>query len=142
MLKQFMKFSIVGIIASIVDVGLLVILRELFHFDVLVAAAISFTASVVVNYILSMAFVFKGKNQSRMKEFTIFAVLSVGDLLLNQLILWLGITFTTINYVIVKIISMTIVSAYNFITRKIFLESKEKPQEVISFARKSVEKNK
>ncbi|MBR5479404.1 MAG: GtrA family protein [Clostridia bacterium] len=125
MIKQFIKFSIVGVIASIVDVGLLVLLRELLHFDVLVAAAISFTVSLVVNYVLSMAFVFKGKNQSRMREFIIFVVLSIGDLLLNQLILWLGITFTTINYVIVKIISMTAVSIYNFVTRKIFLESKE-----------------
>ena len=56
----------------------------------------------------------------------IFVALSIGGLLLNQFILWLGVQFTTIHYLIVKFLAMVIVPVYNFITRKIFLESKEK----------------
>ena len=122
---QLIKFAIVGIIAAIVDVGTLVILKELLNVDVLIASAISFCVSVTINYILSMAFVFKGKKQSKIKEFIIFVLLSIGGLGLNQLILWIGVEFTSINYLIIKILAMVIVPVYNFITRKVFLESKE-----------------
>lgn len=125
MLLQLIKFGIVGVIAAIVDVGVLVILKELMSVEVLLASAISFSVSVTVNYILSMAFVFKGKEQSKIKEFVIFVILSAGGLCLNQLILWAGDRFTTIYYLAVKFLAMIIVPIYNFITRKIFLESKE-----------------
>ena len=126
MLLQLIKFSIVGVIAAFVDVGVLVTLKELLHIDVLLASAISFCISVTVNYILSMSFVFKGKKQSKVKEFIIFVLLSVGGLSLNQFILWIGVRFSSIHYLIVKFLAMVIVPIYNFITRKIFLESKEK----------------
>ncbi len=126
MILQLIKFAIVGVIAAFVDVGVLVFLKELFDVDVLIASAISFSVSVTVNYILSMAFVFKSKKQSKLKEFIIFVLLSIGGLGLNQLILWIGVTFTSIYYLVVKFLAMVIVPIYNFITRKIFLEAKEK----------------
>lgn len=123
---QLIKFGIVGIIATFVDMGVLVALKELLHVDVLLASAISFCVSVTVNYLLSMSFVFEGKKQSKLGEFIIFVFLSIGGLCLNQLILWIGVKFTSIYYLIVKLLAMVIVPIYNFITRKIFLESKEK----------------
>ena len=125
MILQLIRFAIVGVIAALVDVGTLVILKELLHIDVLLSSAVSFSVSVIVNYILSMAFVFKSKNQSKVKEFIVFVLLSIGGLGLNQLILWIGVTYTDIYYLIVKILAMVIVPIYNFVTRKIFLESKE-----------------
>ena len=126
MILQLIKFGIVGVIAAFVDVGVLVILKELLHIDVLLASMISFCVSVIANYLLSMSLVFKGKNQSKLKEFIIFVFLSIGGLCLNQLILWIGVKFTSVYYLIVKLLAMIIVPVYNFITRKIFLESKEK----------------
>ena len=126
LILQLFKFGIVGIIAAFVDVGVLVILKELLQTDVLLASAISFCVSVTVNYILSMKFVFKSKKQSKVREFIIFVLLSIGGLGLNQLILWIGVAFTSVYYLIIKILAMVIVPIYNFITRKIFLESKEK----------------
>lgn len=125
MILQLIRFAIVGVIAALVDVGTLVILKELFHVDVLLSSAVSFSVSVIVNYILSMTFVFKSKNKNKVKEFIIFVLLSIGGLGLNQLILWIGVTYTDIYYLIVKILAMMIVPIYNFVTRKIFLESKE-----------------
>ncbi len=122
---QIIKFGIVGVIATVVDFGTLVVLKELLDIDVLIASAISFCVSVAVNYILSMAFVFKTKNQSKVKEFIVFVFLSIGGLCLNQLILWIGIQFTSINYLIVKLFALVVVPIYNFITRKRLLESEK-----------------
>ncbi len=126
MTLQLIKFAIVGVIAAFVDVGVLLVLKELLNVDVLLSSAISFCVSVTVNYILSMTFVFKSKKQSKFREFVIFVLLSIGGLGLNQLILWIGVKFTSVYYLIVKFLAMVIVPVYNFVTRKIFLESKEK----------------
>lgn len=126
MFLQVIRFGIVGVIAALVDVGVLVALKELMLFDVLIASAISFGVSVTVNYILSMTFVFKSKNENKLREFVLFVLLSIGGLCLNQFILWIGVRFTSVYYLIVKLLAMIIVPVYNFITRKIFLESKEK----------------
>lgn len=126
MILQLIKFGVVGVIATFVDLGVLVVLKELLQIDVLLASAISFCVSVTVNYILSMSFVFERKKQSKLKEFIIFVVLSIGGLCLNQLILWIGVKFTSVYYLIVKLFALVLVPIYNFVTRKIFLEAKGK----------------
>ena len=126
LIRQLIRFAIVGVIAALTDVGVLVILKEFFHLEVLLSSAISFAVSVTVNYILSMSFVFKSSNSNRFQEFAIFVLLSIGGLGLNQLILWFGVAFTSLHYLVIKIIGMVIVPVYNFVTRKIFLESKNK----------------
>ena len=71
MILQIIKFVVVGAIATILDFGVLVVLKELLGIDVLIASALSFCVSVAANYILSMAFVFESKNQNKVKEFII-----------------------------------------------------------------------
>lgn len=126
LLIQLIKFGFVGVIAAIVDVGLLVLLKEIFHIEVIISSAISFSVSVVINYILSMSFVFEGKKQGKIKEFTVFVLLSIGGLCINQAIMWLGVEIINAYYLAVKIFAMIFVPVYNFITRKVFLETDEK----------------
>ena len=124
LITQLIRFGIVGVIATVVDVALLVFLQEVVHIDVLVASALSFSVAVIVNYILSMLWVFKSKGESRIKEFVIFVSLSIGGLLITQLVMWLGTEVMSIYYLAVKIFAIVFESTYNFVTRKIFLEKK------------------
>jgi putative flippase GtrA len=124
LIMQLIRFGIVGVIATAIDVGVLALLKEAAHMEVLVASALSFTVAVVVNYILSMLWVFKSKGESKAKEFVIFVLLSVGGLLITQLVMWLGTELAEIYYLAVKIFAIIFESTYNFITRKIFLEKK------------------
>ena len=121
---QLIKFGIVGVIAAITDVSVLVILTEKAGVNVLLASAVSFCVSVVVNYILSMTFVFKGGKQGKLREFVVFVLLSAGGLGINQLIMWLGVKVMGMYYLAVKIFAMIFVPVYNFVTRKIFIENK------------------
>ena len=121
---QLIKFGIVGVIATLIDLAVLMLLKEFMHIDVLVASAVAFSVSVIANYILSMLFVFKGSENSKVKEFIVFVVLSIGGLLLNQFIMWLGTEIMTAYYLWVKFFALIFVPIYNFVTRKIFLEKK------------------
>ena len=121
---QLIKFGIVGAVATVIDLGVLMLLKEIIQLDVLIASAVSFSVSVIANYILSMLFVFRGSESGKAKEFIIFVALSIGGLLLNQLVMWLGAEVMAIHYLWVKVFAMLFVPVYNFVTRKIFLEKK------------------
>ena len=97
--KQFLKFAVVGLISFGIDWGMLIALVELFHLDFLMSTTVSFTTSVVVNYWLSMKYVFDHREgMSRKREFTIFTILSVIGLGLNDLYMFVGVTFLSIGY--------------------------------------------
>lgn len=126
LLAQFMKFGVVGVIAFVIDYGLLALLTELFGINYLVSATISFTASVVFNYVASMRYVFTHKEgMSRRREFVIFVVLSVIGLLINNGCMWAGVELLGVHYLLTKIVATAIVMIWNFVTRKIFLDAGE-----------------
>lgn len=125
--NQLLKFGIVGVIAFAIDYGIMVILTEIFEIPVLISAAISFTISVIFNYIASVKWVFdvdKEKN-SKTTELVVFIVLSIVGLGINELIMWIMDKKFGIYYMISKIFATAVVMCYNFITRKLFLEKND-----------------
>ncbi len=128
LIAQFMKFGIVGVIAFVIDYGLMVLLTELFGVNYLVSATISFTVSVIFNYLASMRYVFRHKeNMSRRREFVIFVVLSVIGLGINNGLMWLGTGLLGISYLITKLVATAVVMLWNFVTRKKFLDAGDEP---------------
>ena len=123
LIAQFAKFGVVGVIAFVIDYGLMVLLTELFSVNYLISATISFTVSVIFNYVASMRYVFTHKEGlSRWREFIIFVVLSVIGLLINDALMWVGVDLFGISYLLVKIFATAVVMVWNFVTRKIFLD--------------------
>lgn len=124
--SQLIKFGLVGGIAFLIDYGIMVFLTEVFKIPSLISAAISFTVSVIFNYISSVKWVFdvdKEKN-SKTKELVVFILLSIVGLGINELIMWIMDKEFGIYYMISKIVATIVVMCYNFITRKLFLEKK------------------
>lgn len=123
LIAQFAKFGVVGVIAFVIDYGLMVLLTELFNVNYLISATISFMVSVIFNYVASMRYVFTHKEGlSRRREFVIFIVLSVIGLLINDVLMWAGVDLFGISYLLVKIFATAVVMVWNFVTRKIFLD--------------------
>ena len=124
---QFMKFGVVGVIAFAIDYGVLLLLSQLLGMEPVLAAGISFTVSVVFNYLASMKYVFTHREgMSRRREFVTFVVLSVIGLGINELIIWVGtVRFGTGAFAVTaaKVVATAIVMVYNFVTRKIFLDA-------------------
>jgi len=124
-MEQIIKFGFVGFLCFFIDYGVMVFLTEVFRIDYLVSSGISFTVSVIVNYILSITFVFEtDKDKNKLKEFVIFVLLSVIGLGINEACMWLAVGAAGIHYMISKIGATAVVMVYNFVTRKIFIEKK------------------
>lgn len=86
------------------------------------ATVIGFISAMLVNYLLSSAFVFKygnvGKGIRGFVKFLIFSGIGLG---LTSLGSWIGYDVIGGNIWIVKLIVQLIVFVYNFITRRLFI---------------------
>lgn len=123
LLLQIFKFIIVGGTATVIDFVVLFILKEFIGLNEIVANTISFTVSVIYNYIASVKWVFDvDQDKNKSKQFITFIIFSIIGLLINNLILWICIDKLSIYYLIGKAIATGIVMVFNFITRKMFLE--------------------
>ena len=122
LLSQIIKFGLVGFLCFFIDYGIMVFLTEVAGVHYLLSSGISFTVSVIVNYVLSLTYVFETKQKNRVKEFIIFVVLSVIGLGINQVLMWFCVDILGIFYMISKIGATAVVMVYNFVTRKMILE--------------------
>ena len=126
LIEQIMKFGVVGVIAFVIDFGVMVFLTEMFGIDPVISATVSFIISVIFNYAASMRYVFSHREgMSRTREFVIFVVLSAIGLGINDLLIWAGTDLVSFDYRLVKIFATAVVMVWNFVTRKIFLEGEE-----------------
>lgn len=122
LIKQLLKFGVVGIIAFFIDYGTMMLFTEVVGINYLVSSALSFTISVIFNYIASIKFVFEVGHKQTFKDAMIFIGLSIVGLIINEIIMFYGVDKLFIDYKITKIGATAIVMVFNFITRKIFIE--------------------
>ncbi len=123
LIEQIIKFGFVGFLCFFIDYGIMVFLTEVAHINYLISCGCSFSVSVIVNYILSIKYVFDAdKNANKIREFLVFLILSIGGLIINQIVMWIAVDGIGIHYMLSKIGATAIVMVYNFITRKKFIE--------------------
>lgn len=132
LIEQILKFGVVGVLATLIDYGLLMLLSQLFHVDAVIAAGISFTASLVFNYLASMRYVFTRRDDiSRGREFAVFVVLSLAGLALNQLCMLAGVALLgsgALAVTVSKAFATAVVMVWNFLSRKKWLDAGERPE--------------
>lgn len=123
LIKQIIRFIIVGGIATIIDYIVFFLLHDYLRVNTLISNIISFTVSVIYNYIASINWVFEvNANLDKKKQFIVYIILSIIGLVINTGIVYLCVDILNMFSLIGKVIATTIVMTYNFITRKMFLE--------------------
>ena len=144
-LGEIVRFIIVGGIATIVDflcMGVLMYLIQPSIYEsfinvfintptpstlaTILGTSFGFICGLIVNYILSILFVFNEKGDSKTKKgFVVFTLLSVIGLGINVLGTFIGFDLLHINQWLVKIIMTIIVLIYNYISKKLILFKKK-----------------
>ncbi|MFT8704619.1 GtrA family protein [Bifidobacterium aquikefiricola] len=136
LIAQITKFGIVGVIAAVIDFGILNALVKFAHMNNVAAGTISFLIALAFNYILSMKVVFTHRDDmAKWMEVFIFAVSAALGLVMNDVIIWLAtvdmptdavytmhskyVLYTNIG----KVVATVVVAIWNFIIRKVFLDA-------------------
>lgn len=126
MLNKIIGFGIVGIIATAIDFASLFLLKSVLGVDVYVATTIAFSLSLIFNYIASMKYVFVAKEGlSVKKQLFIFLVTSIIGLLINQAVMYVGIEWLHIYYMLAKFLATAVTMVFNFVARHLLLENRD-----------------
>jgi putative flippase GtrA len=122
---QLFRYTFVGGFAFVVDFGLLYLLTDYAGLHYQCSAALSFLAGLMVNYLLSIRWVFHATDEQRNQlfDFGMFAAIGVVGLLLNALIIYVCTEWLGVYYLLSKIISTIIVFLWNFLGRKFLLSN-------------------
>lgn len=134
---QFFRFCFVGAAATLVDMGVGVVARNLLPTAFVlnlgfitisldgVASAFGFTAGLVANYLISISWVFKRDDINRIKEFVVFAIIGIIGLFINtgvmELLGDLIVREGDILFLAKKVIATLVTMIWNFAGRKLIL---------------------
>ena len=135
-LSEVVRFALTGGVCFVIEFAVLVLLRELVRLDTLIATPIAFTVSVIVNYLLCIAWVFDGVKDNGATAKVGFVVTSLIGLVLNEgLMLLFRVTlgeetvlltvfgFTVTMYMLNKVIATGVVMVWNYFTKRAVLQS-------------------
>lgn len=117
---QFFRYIFVGVVATIIDMGSLYVFTSMVGIHYLISAAIAFVFGVMANYLMSIVWVFKTTGNFK-REITLFVIIGLGGLILNEVIIWLLVEKVSLYYMIAKAIAVVIVLVWNFGMRKKFV---------------------
>jgi len=119
---QLFRYFFVGGAAFIVDFGSLFVLTDFFGVYYLISAAIAFILGLIVNYGLSISWVFNNRTlENSTLEFGVFSLIGIVGLGLNEIFIWFFTAEIGFYYLISKMISAVIVLFWNFFARKFVL---------------------
>jgi putative flippase GtrA len=123
---QFLRYAVVGGIASVVDFGIFdLFYRVLTPRNDLVSVTAGFCCGLVLNYLLSILWVFDARSRADAKtEFAIFALIGLIGWGLTYVVVYLGSDVAGLPGEVSKLFAMIIVLAWNFGMRKLILFNK------------------
>lgn len=118
--ETFLRYAIVGVLGTAVDLGTLYVLTEWsdidpktsFLFPVFVA--IAFLAAVINNYILNRVWTFKSQDDNVSAQFFRFLVVSTGGFFLTQILMWLLVSIFGVWYLLAKAVTSMAILIWNF----------------------------
>lgn len=117
LVKQLVRFGVIGGIATAIQYTILVLLVQLSLTGPILASAIGFLLSALVNYALNYTYTFKSQRSHASSLPIFYGVASVG-LALNTLLMYLLVISVGIHYVLSQVITTVLVTSWNFFANR------------------------
>lgn len=111
------KYAVVGGIATIIDFSILYFLTDFVGFHYLLSATISFVFAALVNYNVNRRWTFRSNGKKR-RQIPIFFIIATMGVIINNNILYIGVEFFALHYLLVKVFATGIVMVWNFLGNK------------------------
>ena len=129
MVNEFLRYAVVGGVSFAADFVSIVLLEESllksYAWGIYVAVVCGFIVGLVVNYVLSLKFVFTASDYAdrgrSISAFVLFGIIGLVGLLLTELGMWLGVSILGIHYTLVKIVVTGGVLLWNYLARRLIV---------------------
>ena len=127
---QFLRYLVTGGLAFFVDFGLFALCLYLLDWHYLLANLVGLVAGLVLNYALSILWVFtackRTLEKKKVAEFTLFTLVGIAGVGINQLLMYLMVDGLDLNEMLSKMVAAILVLMWNFGARKLILFKKKK----------------
>lgn len=129
--EEIINYLIVGGLTTVVSLGsyylaVVTVLNPDNAFELQVANIFSWVCAVAFAYFTNRKFVFKSKNQNKLKEITSFVSSRILTLLMDMAIMFVCVTLLKWNDKIAKLIVQVVVTVMNYVLSKLFVFKKNK----------------
>ncbi len=115
---QFFRYIFVGGFSAGVNLVTIFIFTSSLHVHYLLSELVAFIVATIVNYVLSILWIFK-RSQHFKLEFMVFTLIGVGGLGINELILWVCVSKLKLYYLLGEAIAIAIVTIWSFALRRV-----------------------
>jgi putative flippase GtrA len=113
MFRTFRAFLLVGGASTLLHYAILFVLVEAMHADPVVASTVGFALSGLVNYRLNHRLSFRSQ-RSHASALPRFATVALIGLQLNWGLVYVGVYWIGLHYVVAQIVATTLVLVWNF----------------------------
>lgn len=122
--ENIIKYSIVGVMAFVVDFSVFYAAITFIEFNYLIAGMCGFMVGVFVNYILARKYVFHHSNRVKktVELVGVYAISAVG-LIIHQVAIYILVEFVNEDVFVSKAIASIIVLLWNYNARRIYIYS-------------------
>ena len=125
LLGQFLRYLVTGGLAFVVDFGLFALCLYVFDWHYLLANLVGLVAGLVLNYTMSIVWVFtaceRALEKRKVMEFSLFALVGIAGVGINQLLMFLMVGVFDWNEMVSKMVAAVLVLMWNFGARKLLL---------------------
>ena len=125
LIGQFVRYLVTGGFAFVVDFLLYAFCRYELNWHYLVAKLVGLVAGLVINYVMSVAWVFseckRVLEDRKTVEFGVFAIVGIIGVGINELLMLLMVGMLDANEMKSKIVAAILVLVWNFGARKMVL---------------------
>lgn len=119
-IRPFIKYCVVGLLGTTIDIGGLFILVDIYSFPVLPAATITFLLATINNFILNKNWTFRNGSENYKKLYIKFLLVSVAGLIITLLSMHFLVYVLLIWYILAKAITSALVLVWNFLVNKLW----------------------
>jgi len=114
MFLKFIKFGLVGFIGLIIDFSITYFLKEIIKIHRYLANSIGFIIAASSNYYFNRVWTFESRNQHIIQEYSVFIIVSLIGLFINNLFLFLFESKLNIKFYKAKFLAIIVTTAWNF----------------------------
>jgi putative flippase GtrA len=116
--NQFIRYCLVGGMATFADWGTFYLFNIVFGVYYQIALIFSFAIGSTTNYTLNKFFTFKSKTKNIKKQFTVHLTISTASLLLNMLFMYLLVDLACTSTMLGRVITTVIMLVINYFLHK------------------------
>lgn len=112
--SRIVPFFFVGILSSIVDIGLMYYLTTYLGIWYMYSATFSYCCGIVVSYVANKYLTFHDTSRRTASQFATFAAISISCLVVNLRIVWLAVSLLSFFPLMAKILATCCAFFWNY----------------------------